>query len=300
MVKQEFNKINTLNKNRILSYILLIIGGTSLFFAQSSLWINNIIFNQHSFTSITNEVMLSESGRNAIAQSVVDKVFEDRPIADRIIGDRSVSFISNLLGSDISERAISKVSSVSYAYVTSDNRQDVAIDLSSIKQPIAGMISFSENRGREVNFDAAYIPDKVTLVKSDELPNFAKYIRVALLASFFLWLVVILSFGGYVIMNRENSVKRIYAVGAVIVIVSLLSLSTGPFVPPVVSSFVSNIQLRVVISDLTSAYLQPFINQTYLTLGITFIALLATRFRWIFISSWKASFDTINKKLVNK
>lgn len=86
-------------------------------------------------------------------------------------------------------------------------------------------------------------------------------------------------------------------VGIVIGISSLVGLLTGPFVPSVVSSFVSNIQLRSLVSDLTSAYLSPFMSQMYGTLLLTGIAMLLVRFRWVFLRGWNAAYEAVNKKV---
>lgn len=291
---------NTSLVSKILKICLLVVGGISLFFAQSSLWVNSIIFDQQAFTNTTTEVILSQKSRDSIAQAIVDRAFDDRPVADRLIGDRAVTFVSGLLGSDISDKVLTRIASSGYQYLTSSDRQDVVINLSSIRDPLAGIISFAESRGREVKFDINSIPEQIVLIDSDELPDVASYIRLLIIASFFLWLTVILSFGTYIILNKKDYIKSIYIVGTVIIGTSLVSLMTGPFVPPVVSSFVNNIQLRGVVSDLTSAYLQPFISQMYLTIVITALLLLAIRFRWIFVSSWNATYKSVNQKIGNK
>lgn len=298
--QSEDNHNKNVTRKKIINISLLFIGGFSLFFAQSGLWINNVIFDQKTFTNITTNVILSEDSRNAISQTIVDRAFENRPVADRLIGDRAVNFISNLLDSDISERALSKVSSTSYSYLTSSNRKDIAIDLTSIKEPLSGIISFAENRGREVKFDPSSIPDQIVLINSNELPNFASYIRTTIIASFFLWLITVLTFGTYIFINRRESVKRIYTICSIVILVSVLALSTGPFIPPAISSFVDNINLRTVVNDLTSAYLTPFSRQLYLTILISLIAILITRFRWIFIQAWQSSYKSINKRIAHK
>lgn len=297
--KQESPKtIST--KQKIVRIALISLGGISLFFAQSTLWVNNVIFDQQTFTEITTRELQTQESRDAIAQTVVDRAFEGRPVADRLIGDRAVTFVSGLLGSDLSEKVLTRAASSGYAYVTSPDRQDLAIDLSAIKEPLAGIISFAESRGREVSFNPSNIPDTVTLVESDDIPEVYSFIRILLISNFFLWLAALSTFAGYIFISKNDRIKRIYMVGLVIVITSIFGLLSGPFVPPAVSSFVGNIQLRGLVSDLTSAYLAPFISQMYLTLLLTGIVMLIVRFRWIFIRGWQAAYDAINKKVSKK
>ena len=241
-----------------------------------------------------------EPNRRAISQAIVDKIFADRPLADKLIGDRSVNLISEMLNSDLSQKTLNRVASSGYAYVTSKDRQDIAVDLTAIKQPISTIVSLAESRGRDVKIDPSKIPDKITIINSSELPQVSNYIRNMLIAGLFLWLTVILTFSIFIFINRKTLVKQLYIVGSVIIGVSILALFTGPFLPSIISSFVNNINLRTVVTDLASAYLSPFYQQLYLTILITSLTLLAIRFRWIFIKSWQASYQAINKKVTHK
>ena len=293
-IKSKFSAKNIINA------VLLTIGGISLFFAQSANWINHIVFNQQAFTDITVSTITKEPNRRAISQAIVDKIFADRPLADKLIGDRSVNLISEMLNSDLSQKTLNRVASSGYAYVTSKDRQDIAVDLTAIKQPISTIVSLAESRGRDVKIDPSKIPDKITIINSSELPQVSNYIRNMLIAGLFLWLTVILTFSIFIFINRKTLVKQLYIVGSVIIGVSILALFTGPFLPSIISSFVNNINLRTVVTDLASAYLSPFYQQLYLTILITSLTLLAIRFRWIFIKSWQASYQAINKKVTHK
>ncbi len=286
---------------RIRSVVLLAVLAFSMFFAQSALWVNHIVFNQQAFVDISTRVITSESSRNAIAQTVVDKALADRPVAERLVGDRAANFISGLLGSDISQNVLNKVSNSAYAYMTSSNRQDIAIDLSSIQQPITQLVAFAQSQGRETRIQPENIPEKITLVRSDELPDIAKYMRQMIIASFFLWLSTLASLLLYVLWgDAKKRVRRIYFAGTVIIAVSLIGLSAGPYLPSVIASFVDNINLRGVINDLTSAYLAPFTQQMYVTILITGIILLAVRFRWIFVKSWNSAQSAISRSISSK
>ncbi len=279
----------------IINIALLIFTSAMLFFAQSGLWISNVVFNQAVFTEITTRVLTTQQSRDAIAGTIVDQVFEGRPAADRLLGDRATDFVSNLLGSDISERLLTRLATTSYAYMTAPNRQDIAIDLSPVKEPLSGIISFAENRGREVIFDAHRIPDQVVLLRADELPDLTGYIRGVLAANFVLWFLVVAGFGCYLFRNRRQLQRAIYWVAISVIAISLISLSTGPFIPPFIASLVENIQFRGVVSSLTSAYLQPFFQQMHVTILGAIIILVLTRFHWVFVRIWQSTHKTFNR-----
>ncbi|MCA9328122.1 hypothetical protein KDA14_06345 [Candidatus Saccharibacteria bacterium] len=109
-------------RSKIVSFVLLVSAGLTLFLAESAYWVNHTVFNQQNFTRITTTALLEESSRDAIANAVVDKTLADRPLVKRAIGDRAESLISGLLASDASSRALSTVTTKTYGYATSSNR----------------------------------------------------------------------------------------------------------------------------------------------------------------------------------
>lgn len=287
MKAEQSNQTRSIYK-RIFLGVVLACAGITFFFAQSVLWVNHIVFNQKAFVDITTNVLTTQESRDAVAKIIVDQSLQNRPVANRLLGDRAVTFVSGLLGSDISEKILQNASGTVYGYVTSPNRQDIALDLSAIKQPLAAIVSFSESRGREVNFDPSAIPEKITLVKSDELPKVNEYIQKLLVLGALLWISTIALFSVYIFSSKRDRIRRFYYSALTIAGVALFAIFAGPFVPSAVSSYVSNIQFRGIINDLTAAYLQPFTKQMYLTLLLTAFVTLLVRFRWIFSSAWQA------------
>ncbi len=301
MAREEHTKVNPEPTwMRWLQVGLIIIGLLALSLAQSTIWINNTIFNQASFTEKTTTVLLSQESRDSIASAVVDRAFEGRPVADRLLGDRATSFVSNLLGSDISTAVLERVSAKTYSYLTTPDREDIAIDLSAIRDPLSGIISFVENQGREVAFDPESIPSEIVLVESDELPNLAPYVKLSAVLAGLLWLITLGAFAGYIFSSRQRRLHRLYVTLWAVIGVSAIGLASGPFVPPAISSFVANIQLRSVVGDLTLAYLQPFWQQLFITIGIAVAGLLVVRFRWVFSRGWNALLQAVHNKDTKK
>jgi len=203
------------------SIALIIIAPILLFLAQSAYWVNHTVFNQANFSNITTTALLSESSRDAIATSVVNKSLENRPIIKHAVGDRASALISGLLDSDLSNQAVKGLTTKTYAYVTSSNRQDVKIDLTSIKTPIASVISLTQRENGPVASNLNQIPDEVVLMRADAFPNLSGIITLMLWLGPFLWLGALVSFGVYIYIGREIYAKRVYTVGAVIIVMSL-------------------------------------------------------------------------------
>lgn len=264
---------------KVLSGVLIGLGVITFFLAQSTSWVATTFFDEDNFVGTVEQVLKTEESRQAISQTIVHKAFENNPIAEQAVGTQVTALLSGFLDSDLAGQLFNRIAHRSYAYLTSSNRQDIAINLEPIKDPLATLVKIVENTGREVKFDPASIPDSITIVDSDELPDISGYIRVILFASGLLWLLTITSFGIYLYLNRQKLVHGIYVVGWSIIAVCATALLTGPFVPPAISSLVNLIDIRSVVEDMTKALLDPFHIQLLSTTVITAFVLLMVSLR---------------------
>ena len=246
---------------------------------QSAVWISNNVFNQKTFVETTGKVLSTEESRNDIATIIVDQAFADRPVVKRIVGSQATSLLTGLLGSDLVANVYSRVANGAYAYVTSPSQQDVTIDLTSIKTPLSGIVSFAENRGSEVTFGASQIPDQIVLLDADDVPDLSAYIQSVLILNALFWLLSAAAFITFIFIQKDGRVRRIYFVLGAVATVAIIGLLTGPFIPPVIASFVSLIQARDIITALSQAFLAPFVAQMWTMLIITAIVAVALSLR---------------------
>lgn len=288
--------------SKVGSAVLLILAGVFLFFAQSAYWVNNTIFDQENFTEITTNTLLMESSRNAIATTVVNRALEDRPVLQRTIGKRAVSFTSGLLGSDISRQAIEAVTDKTYAYITAPNRQDIAIDLSPVKGVLTQLVNVARNPNNAERLEDAnaQIPDEIVLVESDTFPSASKAVQTMLWIGPLLWLATIISFVLYVYLGRREYAKRIYLAGLVILLVGILGMFTSPFVPPPIAAAVGNIDIRPVAQNLAHAFLQPFKQQMMYMIGVTLAVLLVFNQRFNIYNLIRKIFERPSKNKAEK
>lgn len=271
-VKAEVKQTAYPTWKKVIGGILLGLGLITFFLAQSTVWVSQNFFNEDQFVSTAKEVLSTEESRQAIASTIVDAAFQNNPVAQQLVGGKVTSLLSGLLGSDIASQVYDRVAHRAYAYLTSPDRQDIAIDLTSIKEPLVAIVGLVEKTGREVKFDGSNIPDAIVLVESDSLPDISMYIRIMLFASGALWLMTIIAFGAYIWLHRTNMVRSIYIVGWGIIAVSALALITGPFIPPAIASLVNLIGIRGLVEDFTQAFLEPF--QVQLLSGVVVAALV--------------------------
>jgi hypothetical protein len=269
--------MTTITKQRLhkgISIVLLVCAAITLFLAQSAYWVNHSLFNQANFTQTTTSALLSQSSRDAIATTVVNKALSNRPVVQKVAGAKATSLVSGLLGSDFSNQAISSLTSKAYAYTTAKDRQDIAIDLTSIKAPLAAIVSVAQSNGVNVPSGQFQIPDQIVLVQSNAFPNLSGAVQLMLWLGPLLWLSTILLFGLYIYLGRSAYARRVYIVGVVIIIVAVFGLLTKPFIPPPIAAAVPNIDLRPVVENVTAGFLAPFVTQMKYMLGIALLALL--------------------------
>lgn len=282
--------------SKYISIVLLFLAGVLLFFAQSAYWVNHSVFNQENFSEITTSSLLSESSKDAIADHIVSKSLNDRPLIKKTVGERAESLISSLLGSDLSSQAVTTLSKKTYAYATASNREDIKIDLSSIKTPIENILSLAQNNNITVPSTQYQIPDEIILVESDTFPDLSGTVRLMLWLAPLLWLSVIILFSLYIYIGRSVYARRVYTVGLFIIVVSLIGLLSSPFIPPPLAASVPAIELRPVAENLAAAFLAPFKTQMYYTIGFSLLILLVFNQRFNILAIVRKLETKLNEK----
>lgn len=260
--------------NRYKSVFLLGLAGLLFLLAQSAFWLNQTIFDQQTFTTIVGGTLSTEQSREAIAQTVVDHALEERPLLQRTISAKATQLITGLLGTDLATQTFDTVINRTYTYLTSNDPRPIGIDLLAIKTPLAGLVSFAETLGRDVQFDPEVIPDFILLFDPSNLPDVYAYGQKLLWIGPLLWLSAAGMFAAYLYRGRRALAKRVYIVGSVIIGMSLLGSLAGPLLPAPVAASVNVVELRGVVSSLASALLAPFVQQMFVTIGITAAVLM--------------------------
>ncbi len=260
--------------NRYKSVVVLALAGVLLLLAQSSFWINHTIFDQKTFTTILGTTLQTESNKQAIAKVIVNKALQDRPLLNRTVGEKTTTLVAGLLGTDFASQTFDTLINRSYAYLTSEDPEPIAIDLLSIKTPIAGLVSFAELLGRDVSFDPNSIPDSILIFSSEDLPDIYKFSISMLWLGPIFWLSGLGLLIAYVYRGRKSLNKRVYIAGGVIIASSVIGIAFGPLLPPPLVALVPTIELRPVVNSVIAALLQPFIMQMINTIVLVIIGLV--------------------------
>lgn len=262
------------NNSRVYAFWLSILAGILLVIANSAIWVNRYVFDNDNFTSVVTQSITSESSRQAIAQGVTDRVFEDRPALKNVAGNVSTNIVSGLLGTSQANNAISTVVSKLQALVTTDNPQDIAIELGGVKSGLTQLYDVATNLGRQPKVDPNNIPDQIVLVEADQIPNFYKISVV------FLWLAPLAFIGAvvalvYPYVRNKREYKAIMMIqGACVAAAGLLALLVGPLFRPPLLANVERASGRTVIGNLYDAFIATFNQQALVVIGLGLLVLV--------------------------
>jgi hypothetical protein len=271
-------KQSTNNKNmfKIFTNALLLSGVfVGLLLLQSAVWAGRAFFDTKTFSNTVTNSLTSQSSRDAIAAELVNKAFEDRPIARRVIGPKLTSGVSSLLDSSIAENSIRTISDrmQSYLSASDQNQKTVAIDVTGLKTVIQTVSSLVDtSNGQTINSDK--LPDTITIIDAEKVPSFYKYGKILYYLSPLSALLVIGCAFGY-IKRSKNGYRRLYVVCATVAASTLTTIAMGPLFKPPVLELAKTTSTRTVVSNLYDAFLHLFTQQLLIALVLSIVIALA-------------------------
>ncbi len=243
--------------------ITSLLAGLFLLIVNTAVWVNRQIFDEKNFTNTTISSLTSQSSRDAIAGRIVDESLKNYPAVQDAADDSLTKIISGLLDGDRVHTILTKSVSTLHIYLTSNNQQDVVINLAGIKDTIgrlAELSARSENNGRLLN-QAQNIPDQLVLIEESDVPDFYKYGILISLVSPIAFLIALILIAIPYVRDRSNYALIMLIQGFTIALVGIFSSLVGPLFRPVVLSSLENPSGRTVVENLYSDFITTFNNQ---------------------------------------
>lgn len=247
-----------------------------LLILHSAYWMNQNFLNSQNFSQKVSSVLAQDSSREAIGQEVSDQVFKDKPVLGRVAGDKLSSIVTSILGTDIANKVVTRVSSDTVLYLTSAKQKPIEISLSEIKPVIVTLSTVlnSVDKTSNVSIDASTIPDKVVLLEPGTIPSLYRY---SVILS---WMVpfaaiIVLGLFALIVRLRKLSIRQgIKRAGILLLSSSVIGMIVGPIFKPPAVSMLQSASLRTLTSNLYDAFWSPFFTQmTYMfILGFILIA----------------------------
>lgn len=252
-----------------------VIASLLLVIANSAFWINKNIFDTDNFTKIAVTSVTSESSRQAIANEVVDRALQDKPIVKQIAGPTAVKLVGSLLSTDQFTKVLEVSVSKLQVYLTSSDQQSIVLNLSGVKSVFGQVISLAGDANSNAEAKVNNVPDQIVLVNAENIPSFYKYGLV------FLWLGPIAGILAIALLAypyiRDRSRYYIIAAtqGAMLIVVGYLCQLLGPLFKPPLLANIPSANSRVVVGNLYDAFIGSFNSQSLLLVKLGFaLALL--------------------------
>lgn len=238
-----------------------IIAALLLVVTSSAVWVNRYIFDADNFTDIAVASVTSESSRQALASGIVDRALADRPVVRNVAGGTATKLIGSLLATDQFETVLSKSVEKIHVYLTSSNQESVTLNLSGIKNTVTTLINVAGRSEGDAANRIENVPDEITLVDANNIPDFYKYGLV------FLWLgpisgLLALALLVYPYLKDKSRYYLIAATqGAALAVAGLASLLLGPLFKPPLLAQIPAPGSRTVVSNLYDAFIATFNHQ---------------------------------------
>lgn len=240
--------------------------GLILLLLATSVWCNRYLFDTDNFTTTATAALTEDSTSKALANEVTDRLLEGRPLLKRTINDRVVGLVAALLESDLSERVMEKSVSRLQVMLTTNNPAPVEIDLTTIKTVLTEVLTLgrplTDRPVEDQKIDPESIPDTITLVDPDNLPNFYTFgLTMMWLAPVFLISILVLTIYPIYRATRTSlvSLKQVLATqGGMFLASGFLALFIGPLIkPPILAAVVSS-NVRIVVDNVIDAFIGAF------------------------------------------
>lgn len=240
----------------------------------TSVWLNRVIFNTERFTTITTSVFAQQSSRDSVSNLIANKIFENRPLLKATLSGRLSSYISGLLASDTATISVDKLAREGQLLFTSPRREPVVIDLSGVKPIIASAQELIQKNESEQRINIADIPDSITIIDTQALPNFHRAaVLTHLLGPLSLLCALILAGVWLARGGKANRYKRSRMLMVVVFGSALVAIIIGPLAEPSFISLGRDAPSQTLLSNLYKGFITPFRNQA-MWLGATSAILL--------------------------
>ena len=279
MAKAHSHKSRISLWQRYRTAVMLVVVGGLITIAQTAWWVSHTIYDTKTFAIITTAVLTSESSRDAIANEVVNQSFANKPILRAALGKTAVKLVSGLLATDQANSAIQRSSEKIQSVLTSSSKDNVDLNLVPLKRALIVISTIAEKADRPVDIQPSEMPDTVTILNRNNLPNLFRIYQILLFVAP-LCIVIALTLVIYLFyLKRDHIYIAILQIGIMLVTITGIGLITGPLVRPPVLSLISSTNVRVIVGNLYDGFIQPFYTQI-LNMGIFGIILIvAAAFR---------------------
>jgi hypothetical protein len=275
---------------------LLILTVILFLIANVGFWLARTIYNPQNFTNLVVQTYRQEDVRNAISSEIVDKTLESKPLVNQVIGQPVQGAISGILGSPTFQSVLEKVATKFQAYLTTDNRQDVTLQIGQVSTFVkAAATAVSPQLGDQV---PDVTPQTITLVKANSLPNINRWAKPIMTLG---PLAGVIGIGIliYLFYTEEDRVRLLRRTSTYFLIGIVVFGLLIPYFRTILQGNVGNQNAEIIATATYDAFTKILTSQLIIFASIFFITYFVGYFLMIRKSEVLAGNDKTDKKEKN-
>jgi hypothetical protein len=243
--------------------------------ALTAFWLNRVIFDTDRFTSITVSAFSEESSRESVGNLIAERVFENRPLLRANLSEPLSNYIASFLATDTAQSGIERAAREAQLLFTSPRREPVVLELAEYKAIIATAQELVRPDESERRLNVEDIPDSITLIDTNQLPNFHQTAIVTHIVGPLSLIAALALAGAWLIQGKRiNLYKRSRILLLVVIASAIVAALIGPIVEPIFISVGSNAPSQTLLANFYTAFITPYLNQALWLGAIAALALV--------------------------
>jgi hypothetical protein len=245
---------------------LLIIAAVGMILGNVASWLELNLVNSERFVSTTVGVLEQEDVRLALADRVVERLLEERPVIEVVAGDELEAIVAGILGSDRLLEVLSSIATQFHIMLTTGERPTITIDsrlIQLIVVAVARIVAPEQAADLEVEDGTL----EIVLFEDRDIPTIEPYIDLlrwgGLIAS-----VITLGLMALVIWRSDDRRIAVRRCGLTVVVAALVFLFVVPALRLWMTSKVENAAQEEIVTEFVTAFTVRLAFQTGLLLLI--------------------------------
>ncbi|HYI14235.1 MAG TPA: hypothetical protein VEX37_02515, partial [Thermomicrobiales bacterium] len=226
---------------------LLIVAAVGLCLGNVATWLELNLVNSSRFVSTTTEVLDQEDVRLALADRIVERLLEERPIADAVAGDAIERVIAGILGGTRFQEILASIASQLHQMIMTGDRPTITIEsrlLQVLVVAVARVIAPEQADNLEIEDGTL----EIELFAQRDIPTLEPYIDVLRWGGF-IASVIAIGLMALVIMLGDDRHAAVRRCGTTVVIAALLLLIVVPVLRVWMVSQVENASQETIIRE---------------------------------------------------
>ncbi len=245
---------------------LLIVAAVGLCLGNVATWLELNFVNSSQFVSTTTDVLDQEDVRLALADRIVERLLEERPIANAVAGDAIERVVAGILGGERFQEILASIATQLHEMMVTGDRPTITIESRLLQVLVVAVARVIEpEQAVDLEFEDGTL--EIELFAERDIPTIEPYIEV-LRWTGFIASVIAIGLMALVIVLSDDRQVAVRRCGTTVVVSALLLFVAVPVVRVWMVSKVENASQETIIREFVTAFTVRLALQTGLLLLI--------------------------------